>query len=119
MVSVVFRLDNPRDGLFSTEIRGTDSCSQSQTSTLRHTNSIAGKVAGATGIATVVLQHYQGGTVATATTTAAGQYRFDGLVPWVYTLEATDSAGRSSRPVPFNVPRGSDHADFTLDLTVK
>ncbi len=67
----------------------------------------------------MVVKRYQGGTVATATADAAGRDRIDGLAPGLYTLEATDGAGRSSGPAGINVPAGSDQEEFTLDLMLK
>lgn len=121
-VSVVFEWRNQGGGMFPSRARIAESCasaSNGHAMRIEPTNSIGGAVAGGTGTATVVLRHYQGGTVATAPADAAGRYRFDAVAPGVYTLEATDTTGRSSGPQGFNVPAGSDQEEFTLDLSLK
>jgi hypothetical protein len=120
-ISVVFKWENDRGGMFPAEARIASACSDSTSNraTVEPTNALGGSVAGGTGTVTVVLKRYLGGTVATATADAAGRYRFEGLGPGVYLLEATDGAGRSSGPQGFNVPAGSDQEEFTLDLALK
>jgi hypothetical protein len=119
-VNATFEFNAERAGLFPTDVALVDSCQEAGTrrATLPPTNAIAGSVDGA-GNATVVLKHYQGGTVATTTTDGAGRYRFDGLAPGIYLLEATDGAVRSSGPQPFHIPAGSDREQFTLNLSLK